>query len=127
MMRSTLEARLLVAAPAEMLIARPISRHTERLLGGFSLASNGLRTVTAEGSKYKEGGALAAVTGFYASKGEHQHAFHGAPAGMPTTDGLILVLWVHLADRSVCTLCHLMTTPRKSGHERARCMSAYAY
>ena len=74
MMRSTLEARLLVAAPAEMLIARPISRHTERLLGSFSIASSGLRMVTAEGSKYKDGGALAAVTGFYASKGEHSYS-----------------------------------------------------
>ncbi|KAK9861330.1 hypothetical protein WJX84_009535 [Apatococcus fuscideae] len=69
MMRSTLEARLLVAAPAEMLIARPISRHTEKLLGSFSIASSGLRAVTAEARKYKDGGALAAVTGFYASKG----------------------------------------------------------
>ncbi len=70
MMRSTLEARLLVAAPAEMLVAQPVSRHTQKLLGSFSMAFNGLRAVTAEGNKYKEGGAQAAVSAFYASNGE---------------------------------------------------------
>ena len=75
-MRTELEARLVFAAPSELLIATPISSASQRLLGAFTSQSRGLRSQTAPRARYSSGGAVAAVTAFYA----HAGAFEFKPA-----------------------------------------------
>jgi hypothetical protein len=70
MMRTELEARLVFAAPSELLVATPVSSASQRLLGAYTSQSRGLRSQTAPRERYSSGGAVAAVTAFYAHAGD---------------------------------------------------------
>lgn len=67
-LRGELESKLMYAAPAELLLVTPMSTPTRRMLSAFASKSAGVRTEEIDGGAYKQGGALAAVTGFYGSK-----------------------------------------------------------
>ena len=68
-MRTELEARLVFAAPSELLIATPLSSASQRLLGAYTSQSRGLRSQTASRERYSSGGAVAAVSTFYTHAG----------------------------------------------------------
>lgn len=68
-MRTELEERLVFAAPSELLVAAPLSSASQRLLGAYTAQSRGLRSQTAPRERYSAGGAVAAVTAFYAHAG----------------------------------------------------------
>lgn len=74
MMRTELEARLMYAAPAELLVAKPLSAETEKLLGSYSVQTQGLRAESVDRDRYGAGGALAAVSAFYETEGELSEA-----------------------------------------------------
>lgn len=98
-MRAELESKLLLLAPAEILAAGPLSSPTRRLLGSFTNGGGGgsssggaagstaaagavrggggssgsggaVRLETVDGSRYLDGGALAAAIQFYGENGE---------------------------------------------------------
>ena len=69
MLRGGLEARLMYTAPSELLVAKPLSGPRTSLLGSYATASARMRSESVPAEKYREGGALAAVTAFY-GKGE---------------------------------------------------------
>ncbi|KAK9814927.1 hypothetical protein WJX73_002195 [Symbiochloris irregularis] len=71
MLRAGLEARLMYTAPSELLIAQPLSRPSASLLGSYSTASRRMRSESVPADKYRNGGALAAVTAFY-GKGDQK-------------------------------------------------------
>ena len=68
-MRSELEARLMFAAPSELLVAAPASAATLRLLGAYASGARGLRSESVPRERYGAGGAVAAVTSFYSRPG----------------------------------------------------------
>lgn len=70
MMRSALEAVLLYAAPRELLLVKPLSDLTEKMLAGFCSAQAGVRSESVRRELYLGGGALAAVSAFYDEGGE---------------------------------------------------------
>lgn len=69
MMRSDLESRLAFVSPTELLLAVPISGPSQRLLGAYTSQAAGLRSQTLPRERYSHGGAVAAVTAFYAHPG----------------------------------------------------------
>ncbi|KAK9916549.1 hypothetical protein WJX75_003960 [Coccomyxa subellipsoidea] len=80
MMRTELEARLVFAAPSELLVATPVSSASQRLLGAYTSQSRGLRSQTAPRERYSSGGAVAAVTAFYAHAGVPEGALEAVLA-----------------------------------------------
>lgn len=64
-LRAGLEARLMYTAPSELLVAQPLSGPSTSLLGSYSTASSRMRSESVPAEKYRDGGALAAVTAFY--------------------------------------------------------------
>ncbi len=68
-MRTELEARLVFAAPSELLIATPLSSASQRLLGAYTSQSRGLRSQTVPRDRYSSGGAVAALSTFYTHAG----------------------------------------------------------
>lgn len=71
------------AAPSEMLVAKPMSAATERLLGGYASSERGLRAEAVSREKYAKGGGLAAVTTFYGGT----RPGDGSGGGSPGADG----------------------------------------
>ncbi|CAL8467013.1 g6549 [Coccomyxa elongata] len=69
MMRTELEARLVFAAPSELLITTPLSSASQRLLGAYTSQSHGLRSQTVLRERYSSGGAVAALSTFYTHAG----------------------------------------------------------
>ena len=69
MLRGGLEARLMYTAPSELLVAQPLSGPSTSLLGSYSTASRRMRSEAVPADKYRDGGALAAVTAFYGTGG----------------------------------------------------------
>ncbi|KAK9810008.1 hypothetical protein WJX72_003290 [[Myrmecia] bisecta] len=74
MMRSELEARLMYAAPRELLLAGPLSSASEKMLASYTGQTKGLRAETVSRDKYSGGGGLAAITAFYGATGSKEEA-----------------------------------------------------
>ncbi len=90
-MRAGLEARLLYAVPAEVLVAAPVGAPTARLLKAHADRHAGVRAEEARGERYRGGGAAAAVAAFYVgSAGEGGDA--AAAAGAPSPPALAAAL-----------------------------------
>lgn len=64
-MRGSLEAHLIYATPSELLVAQPVSKATQRLLGSFSQAVRGLKAETVRSGKLDHEEAFASVNAFY--------------------------------------------------------------
>ena len=67
MMRGSLEAHLIYAAPSELLVAPPVSSATQSLLGAFSQAARGLKAESVPRGRYSEDEAVAAIKELYTS------------------------------------------------------------
>eukprot|EP00897_Mesotaenium_endlicherianum_P004644 jgi/Mesen1/4207/ME000219S03329 len=65
-MRSQLESRLLTVGPAELLVAGPLSAHTEKLLTEYAGPTSSVRVERVSRERFRDGGALAEVASFYA-------------------------------------------------------------
>ena len=65
-MRGNLEARLMFAAPSELLVAEPLSTASKRLLGSYTSASRRLRSESVPAEKFRSPDALQGLRSFYA-------------------------------------------------------------
>jgi DNA mismatch repair protein MSH3 len=93
-MRAGLEARLLYAVPAEILVAAPVGAPTARLLKAHADRHVGVRAEEARGERYRGGGAAAAVAVFYGGgdAAEGAAAADAAGAGAPPPPALAAAL-----------------------------------
>ena len=67
MIRGSLEAHLIYAAPSELLVAPPISSATQSLLGAFSQAARGLKAESVPRGRFSADQAVAAIKELYTS------------------------------------------------------------
>ena len=67
MMRGSLEAHMIYAAPSELLVALPVSGATQSLLGAFSQTARGLKADSVPRGRYSAEKAVAAIKELYTS------------------------------------------------------------
>ena len=102
-MRSQLDAWLLYTAPSELLVGRPVTLHTQKLLGSYLSQHPGTRAeyVAADGDGAED--AAAALVDFYEGAGPGPGASVPATSYMMESNALSASGRVHGEEQEGCT------------------------
>uniref|UniRef100_A0A2P2JHY1 DNA mismatch repair protein MSH3 n=1 Tax=Rhizophora mucronata TaxID=61149 RepID=A0A2P2JHY1_RHIMU len=126
-MRSGLEAVVLSLAPAELLLASPLSKQTEKLLAAYAGPASNVRVERASRDCFSDGGALAEVMSLYENMGECKLADHDEQL-MQVTESVnhkvAIEAIMNMPDLAVQALALTARHLKQFGFDRFLCLGA---
>ncbi|KAF5480390.1 hypothetical protein F2P56_001145 [Juglans regia] len=129
-MRYALEAVVLSLSPAELLLGKPLSQQTEKLLLAYAGPSSNVRVEHASGECFIDGGALAEVMSLYENTSEDNlvdHPYHAKQSTKVTEQGnhrLTIEGIMNMPDLAVQALALTIRHLKQFGFERILCLGA---
>ncbi|CAH9059472.1 unnamed protein product [Cuscuta epithymum] len=123
-MRSGLEAMILNLSPSELLLAKPLSKNTEKLLLAYAGPSTNVRVEDVSIDCFRDGGARAEVLSLYEKMNinNSMHTTEDAPISRQTSNQFAVKGIMDMPDLAVLSLALTINHLKQFGLERIICL-----